>query len=45
MNLGQKKKKKNKPTNGFVSKTNFKGLSGQDPWKKHVNNESIEWNV
>jgi hypothetical protein len=45
MNLGQPRKKLNKPTNGFVAGWNCTGLSEQDMWKKHIEDESIEVNV
>jgi hypothetical protein len=35
----------NKPTNGFVSRWNYIGLSGNDSWKNHTENEIIEGNV
>jgi hypothetical protein len=40
--LGQPKKKLKKPINGLISNWNYIGLSGQDPWKKCVEDESIE---
>jgi hypothetical protein len=43
--VSPRRSKREKTTNGFVAGWNCTGLSGRDPWKKHMEDESIEGNV